>query len=560
MGCREGTDPADFGGGTAGDVSDPVSSQINVLDKTVVNNSSDPDDLVPDADGLIAAHVIVGVTNINFTQDITFAWATADGTGTAGGASPHYLGVVGGTGLIPAGFAQTILTVPLYRKNSSGTNFTGSKTFTITISGAVNATILDASATVTINYDQIDPNAKNPNFGSGLSIYPTNGAAGVGEGSPATFGVLLNPASGGTVTVQYATANGTATAPADYTSKSGTLTFNAGDTIKTISVPTVADATVEQPYETFVVNLSSPSGAGIVVSQATAYIVDASTSLPAAFTGWKDSDRVTYDEFSSGGGGGCKYKTACTGFASAAVISGLASAQGKGSWRFNARRLFTDAGCHACIAGDGSCNYSSGCGGFSGGCNPSRVPNWLDVNGHTAQRIDDNAVNLGTAATKWSCLERDITGDHQEIQVHTAVLSGTSKNDLIKNIKQAIYNNGAIYMASIFYSNGGVGNNGWNVCRGKDGHILRPFGGNSATGHAWALVGWDDSVLVPADADPVFGSLRGQHIGCFRIQSSHGCDWGEDGRGWIPYSVLQLPTAWTDNSPRFRYFKFTWVG
>ena len=44
----------------------------------------------------------------------------------------------------------------------------------------------------------------------------------------ATFTVTLSAASGKTVTVDFATANGTATSPADYTASSGTFTFNPG--------------------------------------------------------------------------------------------------------------------------------------------------------------------------------------------------------------------------------------------------------------------------------------------------------------------------------------------
>ena len=43
--------------------------------------------------------------------------------------------------------------------------------------------------------------------------------------------VTLSAASGKTVTVDYATSNGTATAGSDYTATSGTLTFSAGERI-----------------------------------------------------------------------------------------------------------------------------------------------------------------------------------------------------------------------------------------------------------------------------------------------------------------------------------------
>lgn len=60
--------------------------------------------------------------------------------------------------------------------------------------------------------------------------------------------------SSGSLSVQYATANGTATAGQDYTSASGTLTFGAGETTKTIQIPIANDVPTE-PDETFTVAL-----------------------------------------------------------------------------------------------------------------------------------------------------------------------------------------------------------------------------------------------------------------------------------------------------------------
>ena len=47
------------------------------------------------------------------------------------------------------------------------------------------------------------------------------------------------------VSVDYATANGTATAGLDYTATNGTLTFAAGETNQTIVVPILNDGLVE---------------------------------------------------------------------------------------------------------------------------------------------------------------------------------------------------------------------------------------------------------------------------------------------------------------------------
>jgi ELWxxDGT repeat protein len=89
----------------------------------------------------------------------------------------------------------------------------------------------------------------------------------------ATFTVTLSAASAATVTVSYTSADGTAVAPSDYTSASGSLTFAPGQTSKTITVPIVGDRRGE-PNETFFVNLSSPTNATIADGQGMGTIVD----------------------------------------------------------------------------------------------------------------------------------------------------------------------------------------------------------------------------------------------------------------------------------------------
>ena len=92
----------------------------------------------------------------------------------------------------------------------------------------------------------------------------------------ATFTVSLNQPSSQTVTVNYATANGTATGT-DYTSASGTLTFAPGITTQTISVPILNDGDTAA-LETFFVNLTNAVNAVIADSQGIATIGDDDTA------------------------------------------------------------------------------------------------------------------------------------------------------------------------------------------------------------------------------------------------------------------------------------------
>ncbi|MGH2712970.1 MAG: Calx-beta domain-containing protein, partial [Thermoleophilaceae bacterium] len=105
----------------------------------------------------------------------------------------------------------------------------------------------------------------------------TIGNRSVTEGDAGTqlaqFRVDLSSPSAATVTVDYQTANGSATAPADYTATSGTLTFNPGQTTKFVNVPVTGDA-LDEPNKKFTVNLSNPAFADIADASGEGTIVD----------------------------------------------------------------------------------------------------------------------------------------------------------------------------------------------------------------------------------------------------------------------------------------------
>ena len=121
------------------------------------------------------------------------------------------------------------------------------------------------------------PNYKSgSNYGEGtvytyqlpntLSINDVTKAEGNSGDTPFTFTVSLSAVSATPVTVQYTTANGTATAGSDYTTTSGTLTIPAGATSRTVTIPVQGDTALEA-NETFFVNLSVPSGAKLTDAQ-----------------------------------------------------------------------------------------------------------------------------------------------------------------------------------------------------------------------------------------------------------------------------------------------------
>lgn len=122
----------------------------------------------------------------------------------------------------------------------------------------------------------------------------------------ATITVHRVAGASGPATVDYATADGSATAGADYTAASGTLFFDDGETSKTFTVPVLADAIFEQP-EKVLLSLVNPTGStGLGLAAATLTITDNDVFIPlkAGYTGL-----VSADAFSNAMTGGLTLKT-----------------------------------------------------------------------------------------------------------------------------------------------------------------------------------------------------------------------------------------------------------
>jgi hypothetical protein len=106
-----------------------------------------------------------------------------------------------------------------------------------------------------------------------LAIDDVTLAEGDGGATVASFTVTLSQPSSRTVTVDYATADGTATAGSDYIAATGTLSFAPGTVTQTVGVTITGDV-LDEPDETFVVVLSNATGAALAVARGTGTIAD----------------------------------------------------------------------------------------------------------------------------------------------------------------------------------------------------------------------------------------------------------------------------------------------
>ncbi len=200
-----------------------------------------------------------GTTTATFTvtrsaatsSTVTVNYATQDGTAVAG---TDYTAKSGTLTFAPGVLTQTI-TVTVLANTLNEPN----KTFSVSLSGAsVGATITTPSATATLVSTAAEPT---------IDVSTTS----VSEGSPATVTFTLVGAggaplqSGQTITVTYATADGTAIAGTNYTTTTGTVTFAPGATTETITIPTIYDP-AQTGSVSLTLNLTNPTNATLATS------------------------------------------------------------------------------------------------------------------------------------------------------------------------------------------------------------------------------------------------------------------------------------------------------
>ncbi|MCB9016960.1 MAG: HYR domain-containing protein, partial [Lentimicrobiaceae bacterium] len=238
-----------------------------------------------------------GTTSFTFTVTMSHAsdaavtvdYTTANGTATT---ADNDFSTASGTLTFAAGETSKTITVLV----NGDTRVEANETFTIELSDLVDngrdITITDATGTGTITNDD----------SATLSIGDVTLAEGNSGTTSFSFTVTLSAASDAAVTVDYATADGTATiADSDYGTATGTLTFAAGETSKTITVSVNGDNKVEAD-ETFTVGLnnmgtngrsitlSDDSGLGTITNDDNAPVLDDITK-----TGTEDQT-ITFTE------------------------------------------------------------------------------------------------------------------------------------------------------------------------------------------------------------------------------------------------------------------------
>ena len=200
--------------------------------------------------------------NVASSLAVKVDWATADDTATQGADYAETTGTL----TFDALETEQTITVPLLDDALDEND----ETFTVALTNAANATLDDAEATGTIADNDDTP---------ALTIADAEAAEGDGE---ITFAVTLGAASSLEVTVDWTTADGTATADADYVAADGRLTFAPGQTEATIAVAVFNDA-LDEGDETLTIALSDPTNATIADGTATGTIADDDPSVEKAW-------------------------------------------------------------------------------------------------------------------------------------------------------------------------------------------------------------------------------------------------------------------------------------
>lgn len=226
----------------------PSPVTISVQDTTILEGTS----------GSSAAAFSVTLSAAS-TATVTLAYATSDSTATS--ADQDYVATSGVLSFAPG---ETSKTVSVQVRGD--TKFEPNESFVLTLTAPTNATLMQAQGRATIVNDDAAPVIPQLSISDAIVLEPNLTTA------TTTLTVRLSQAVTNTVTVAYATVDGSATSQdQDYTPASGALVFGPGETTHTLVVSALGDLRPEED-ETFTVRLSSPLNATLAKADGTVTI------------------------------------------------------------------------------------------------------------------------------------------------------------------------------------------------------------------------------------------------------------------------------------------------
>lgn len=202
--------------------------------------------------------------------DVQVTASTASGTATSG----SDFTAVNQTFTFLSG--ETLKTVVVYITDDHVGEI--DESFTLQLSGATNGATTGSPSTMSITITT----SANP----GTLALSANTYSVTEDGGSASVVVTRSGGADGAVSATIATSSGSATSGSDFTAVNQTVTFNNGETSKTISIPIATDAIVES-NETFTVALSNAQGGASIgsPSSATVTITDATVLGTVGFSG-----------------------------------------------------------------------------------------------------------------------------------------------------------------------------------------------------------------------------------------------------------------------------------
>ena len=204
----------------------------------IIDNDGVPNIIINNASITEGQSVEIPVNLSNVSElDIAIDYVTTDATAKAG---TDYE-ASSGTLLISAGETAGVISIKTIDDQLDEED----KSLTLTLSNPQNATLSKSSIQVGI-FD----NDETPTVTAANKINE--------EGETVSISFALSEESGRDISFNYATNNGTAIAGIDYTSQSSSITFAAGESIKTINVVTLDDS-LDEDRENFTVSLSNPT-------------------------------------------------------------------------------------------------------------------------------------------------------------------------------------------------------------------------------------------------------------------------------------------------------------